>query len=165
MRLLATTAAAALLAAFPAMAQQAVPSYQGMPPDGARPGHAPGQGVSYPLSGKASNIDSADTRSAIAPTLPSPQLGPNAGPADYLRAARNSLAAGRTGEAQQSLEMAQTRLLDRSVAYDATGKPITDPAVTRIGDALRALAAGDRTRTMQIIESAMPVVAAEAPAR
>ena len=47
------------------------------------------------------------------PNLPTTLVGPNATPADYLRAAQQSLQAGRTGEAQQALEMAETRLLDR----------------------------------------------------
>ncbi len=134
----------------------------GGPPAGARPGHAPGEGVSYPLSGGASNIGPADTRSTIAPTLPTPALGPNAGPVQYLQAARASLAAGRTGEAQQSLEMAQTRLLDRSVPYDATNTPSANPAVSQISEALRALGVGDRMRAMQIIDATIPQAAAEA---
>ena len=128
----------------------------------ARPGHAPGEGVSYPLSNSSSNIGPADTRSTIAPTLPTPALGPGAGPVQYLQAARASLAAGRTGEAQQSLEMAQTRLLDRSVPYNATNAPSANPAVSQISEALRALGAGDRMRAMQIIDATIPQAAAEA---
>ncbi len=105
---------------------------QGVPPGanpetGARPGNDIGTGMSLPLGTRASNIDAADTRSQIAPNLPSPQLGPNAGAVDYLRAAQSSLAAGRTGEAQQSLEMAQTRLLDRSVPMGQTNNPNDNP--------------------------------------
>src|SRR5579862_2776832 len=75
---------------------------------GARPGHVPGIGESLPQSDKASNIGPGDTRSSIAPTLPAPAVGENATPSDYLRDARASLVAGRTGQAQQSLEMAET---------------------------------------------------------
>lgn len=127
------------------------------PATGARPGHEPGSGISYPVSPNASNIDRMDMRSTIAPTLPTPQLGANAGPAEYLLAARSSLAAGRTGEAQQALEMAQTRLLDRSVPYDATNTPSGNPAVNQITEALHALAAGDRGRTMQLIDATIPL--------
>ena len=94
-----------------------------------------------PMSTRSSNIDLRDTRSVIAPNLPSPVLGPDAGPVDYLRAAQASLQAGRTGEAQQSLEMAQTRLLDRSVPLGQTNTPSGNPAVTQVSQALRALAA------------------------
>jgi hypothetical protein len=118
--------------------------------------------VSYPLSTGASNIGPSDTRSTIAPTLPTPALGPGAGPVQYLQAARASLATGRTGEAQQSLEMAQTRLLDRSVPYNATNAPSGNPAVSQISEALRALGAGDRMRAMQIIDATIPQAAAEA---
>jgi len=138
------------------------PAAYGGPPAGARSGHAPGEGVSYPLSSSASNIGPGDTRSTIAPTLPTPALGSGAGPVQYLQAARASLAAGRTGEAQQSLEMAQTRLLDRSVPYNAVNTPSANPAVAQISEALRALGAGDRMRAMQIIDATSPQAAAEA---
>jgi len=134
----------------------------GAAPSTVRPGHAPGEGVSYPLSDRASNIGPNDTRSTIAPTLPTPALAPGAGPVQYLQAARASLAAGRTGEAQQSLEMAQTRLLDRSVPYNAVNAPSANPAVSQISEALRALGAGDRMRAMQIIDATIPQAAAEA---
>ena len=41
-------------------------------------------------------------------------------PSDYLRAAQGALAAGRIAEAQEALEMAQTRMLDRSVPLGQT---------------------------------------------
>jgi hypothetical protein len=150
------------LAGAPAFAQTSVPiTPQGVPPGvdsetGARPGNYIGTGMSMPKSTHSSNIDSGDTRSTIAPNLPTPQLGPDAGPADYLRAAQAALQAGHTGEAQQALEMAQTRLLDRSVPMMQTSNPSDNPAVTQISQALRALAAGDRMQTMQLIQSAIP---------
>lgn len=152
----------------PVFAQTSIPlNQQGVPPGanpatGARPGNEIGTGMSMPMSSHASNIDSADTRSPIAPNLPSPQLGPNAGPADYLRAAQASLEAGRTGEAQQSLEMAQTRLLDRSVPQSQTGNASDNPAVTQISQALKALASGDRAQAMQLIQSTIPMATASA---
>ncbi len=156
------------LAAAPVLAQTSVPvTPQGVPPGanpatGARPGNDIGTGMSLPMSTHASNIDAADTRSRIAPNLPSPPIGPNAGPADYLRAAQSSLQAGRTGEAQQSLEMAQTRLLDRSVPMGQTNNPTDNPAVTQISQALKALAAGDRAGAMQSIQAAIPAAMASA---
>jgi len=154
------------LAATPVLAQTGVPvTPQGVPPGtspvtGARPGNEVGTGMSMPMSTRSSNIDSRDTRSVIAPNLPSPVLGPDAGPVDYLRAAQASLQAGRTGEAQQSLEMAQTRLLDRSVPLGQTNTPSDNPAVTQVSQALRALAAHDRALTMQLIQSAIPAAMA-----
>ena len=112
-----------------------------------------------PMSNKASNILPQDSAAAVAPALPSPDLGANAGPAEYLRAARVALATGRTGEAQQAMEMAETRLLDRSTPLFQTDKPSQSPAVAKVNEALQALGAGDRARSMQLIDAALPLVA------
>lgn len=156
------------LAAAPVYAQtvstltpQGVPAGTN-PETGARPGNVVGTGMSLPMGSRASNIDQMDTHSSIAPNLPSPQVGANANVVDYLRAAQYSLQAGRTGEAQQSLEMAQTRLLDRSVPQAQTNNPSDNPVVSQISQALRALAAGDRVQTMQLIQSAIPAATAMA---
>ena len=68
----------------------------------------------------------------------------------------------RTGEAQQSLEMAQTRLLDRSTPQFQTSDPSNNPAVSQISQALKALAHGDRAQTMQLIQSTIPMATASA---
>ena len=153
--------------AVPALAQT-MSATQDVPPGinpvtGARPGNDIGTGMSMPMGSHASNIDQQDTRSTIAPNLPAPQIGEGASPVDYLRAAQSALAAGRTGEAQQALEMAQTRMLDRSVVYGQTDNPSDNPAVIQTRDALHALAAGDRAQAMQLIQSAIP--AAQASSR
>ena len=140
---------------------------QGVPPGanpetGARPGNVIGTGMSMPMGTQASNIDQADTRSTIAPNLPSPAIGEGADPASYLRAAQSALQAGRTGEAQQSLEMAETRLLDRSTPLFQTNNPSGNPAVKQISQALKALAAGDRVQCMSLIQSALPMATASA---
>jgi hypothetical protein len=132
------------------------------PATGARPGNDVGTGMSLPMGNSASNIDGRDTRSEIAPNLPSPDLGPSATPVDYLRAAQSALAAGRTGEAQQALEEAQTRLLDRSVPYGETNNPSDNPAVAQITQALHALAAGDNAQCMQLVQAAIPAAQAMA---
>ena len=119
--------------------------------------HVPADGQPAPATSTRQ-----DTRSQIAPNLPSPQVGPNASPVDYLRAAQGALSAGQTGEAQQALEEAQTRLLDRSVPYGQTNNPSDNPAVAQITQALHALAAGDRGQCMQLIQSAIPAAQAMA---
>jgi hypothetical protein len=106
-----------------------------------------------PVSTRASNITPGNTRSAIAPALPVPQVGADATPKAYLYAARDALAAGRTGEAQQSLEMAETRELARAVPPDAATMPDADPAVGQIENALHALGDGDRERALEIIDT------------
>lgn len=168
MRTLALSVVLAGLLAAPAFAQTGIPlNQQGVPPGanpatGARPGNDIGTGMSMPMGTHASNIDQADTRSPIAPNLPSPQIGANATAADYLRAAQSSLQAGKTGEAQQSLEMAETRLLDRSVPMGQTNDPSSNPAISQITQALKALASGDRAQTMQLIQSTIPMATASA---
>jgi hypothetical protein len=165
---LSVTVLAGLLA-MPALAQTNVPvTPQGVPPGanpvtGARPGNDVGTGMSMPMGSNASNIDAGSTRSTIAPNLPSPRLGPGSSAVDYLRAAQAALRAGRTGETQQALEMAQTRLLDRSVPMGQTNTPSDNPAVSQVSQALRALAAHDRAQTMQLIEAAIPAASAAAP--
>ncbi len=125
------------------------------PAGGARPGHEPGVGDSLPRSDKASNIGPGNTRSAIAPTLPPSSIGENATAHDYLVAARASLVAGRTGQAQQSLEMAETRALDRSIVADQIGVPSDSRFVARIKDALRALGNGDSAQAIAMIDLAL----------
>lgn len=145
-----------------ALAQTTTPvGPQGVPPGanpvtGARPGNDIGTGMSMPMGTNASNINPTDTTSAIAPNLPSPDIGEGASAEAYLIAARNALAAGRNGEAQQSLEMAETRLLDRSTPLFQTNTPSANPVVAQISQALQALAAGDRSQCMTLIEAAIP---------
>jgi hypothetical protein len=113
------------------------------------------QGGSQPASDQASNTGADQPASTIAPSLPAPDVEQNAPARDYLRAARTALATGRTGEAQQALEMAQTRLLDRSVPLFQTDTPSIDPAVGKIAAAIKTLGAGDRFRAMQLIDEAL----------
>ena len=144
-----------------AVAQPAMPQTpQGAPPGvnsetGARPGNEIGTGQSLPLSSNAGNIGPQDTQSVIAPNLPSPDVGENASAHDYLTAARAALLLNRSGEAQQALEMAETRALDRSVPLFQTNTPSDNPLVAEIRRALEALAAGDREQTVRLIEAAL----------
>ena len=91
----------------------------------------------------------------IAPNLPSPSLSDSASVRDYLAVARTALLRGRTGEAQQSLEMAETRALDRSVPLFQTNVPDKNPLIGEITQALNALSAGDRAATLRTIETAI----------
>jgi hypothetical protein len=150
--LLAATAILCGAAGYSALAQ--VPNISPFL-SGARPGHEVGVGDSLPRSNKASNIGAADTRTAIAPTLPPANVGENDGVSDYLRAARSSLAAGKTGEAQQELEMAETRVLDRSVAADQAATPSNSPLAARIREAREDLGNGDTQGAMEMIDRAL----------
>lgn len=117
--------------------------------------HQPGTGESGPASNRASNIDAADTRSAIAPHLPQPPVGEGATADSYLQAAQSALQAHKTGEAQQALEMAETRLLDRSTPVNAAGQPDQDAAVQQVANARKALATGDTQGASSAIQMAM----------
>ena len=104
-----------------------------------RPGHEPGVGESFPASNKASNITAADTRSPIAPRLPTPGVE-DATPAAYLNAAQTALNANQTGRAQEALERAETAMLQRSVpanmaahAGSAAGRAASEDGARRAG--------------------------------
>jgi hypothetical protein len=140
-------AALALLAPLPALAQVPTPYV--------RPGNEIGTGQSLPLSNNASNITPDDTHSAIAPRLPDPPVADNAGPMAFLHAARDSLIAGRTGEAQEALERAESRILDRAVPPSAAGVPAQSPILQQIAAARGALAQGDRQHAIQLIDQAI----------
>ncbi len=148
-----TMAIAVMLGMMGSLAAAQTPGIN--PETGARPGNEIGTGSSLPMSDKASNIAPANTTSVIAPNLPSPAIGDNASVRDYLLAARSALLLGRTGEAQQALEMAETRALDRSVPLFQTNVTIKDPLTEEIERALHALAAGDRGLAVQVIETAL----------
>lgn len=139
--------------AAPAFAQQAPVGIDAQ--TGARPGNDIGTGMSLPLSNKSSNITSQDTTSTIAPNLPAPAIGENASAKDYLAAARTAVLLGRSGEAQQALEMAETRALDRSVPLFQTNTQSRNPLIEKIRAALNALSAGDRGATVTAIEAAL----------
>jgi hypothetical protein len=90
----------------------------------------------------------------VSARLPTPPLSAEASPVDFLRAARGALAAGRNGEARSALEMAQTRLLDRSVDAGTESVPSDNLAVKQITEAIDALATNDRMACLRYIEFA-----------
>jgi hypothetical protein len=112
-------------------------------------------GGSLPLSNTPSNISSGNTTSPIAPPLPPPPLDDNAPPAAFLRAARAALLAGRTGEAQEALERAESRALDRAVRRSQADTPSAQPLVRQIAAARQSLADPDRQRSIALIDTAL----------
>jgi hypothetical protein len=125
------------------------------PATGARYGHVPGDGVSLPLSGQASNITPTNTHSVIAPTLPTPPVNPNAGAEQFLNVAKQALARHRTGEAQEALERAETRRLDIDVTRNIS--PNDDPMIAQIRAAREALGRRDIASADQQISGAMSI--------
>ena len=160
--LLACTTAAGLLAAGlgPVAAQTATPpapmSGDAMAPmsnDGARPGNDIGTGNSMPMSNSASNTSAANSKSQIAPRLPSPGIESGT-PEQFLKQAQQAIRAGRTGQAQEALERAETRALDRSTAPGQIAAS-NDPLVMDISGARKALGRGNRGEALRMIQAAM----------
>jgi hypothetical protein len=113
------------------------------------------QGGREPYSARASNIESSDTRSTIAPALPSPNIGEDGTPDQYLRAAQDALQRRQTGLAQSSMEMAETRMLDRSVMPSRANEPDMAPGIRELHQARDALGRGDLAGASQLITEAM----------
>ncbi len=126
-------------------------------PDGARPGNVIGTGQSLPRSDDAGNLNPRTTRSLLAPNLPAPPASDDL--QTLLLDARASLQAGRTGQAQEALERAETRALDRSVLRGTEHLPAASPVVSRISAALQALGAGQTGEAIRMIEAAVPEAA------
>jgi hypothetical protein len=117
--------------------------------------HQPGTGESGPASTVASNIDSADSRSAIAPHFPTPAGGDNASPERYLQDAEHALETRKTGVAQQALEMAETRLLDRSTPVGQANQPDQSPEIQKVSEARQALGHGNVSAARAAIQTAL----------
>ena len=116
--------------------------------------------LAVPLDIHASNIAPSDTRSAVAPALPTPAVGPSAPPITFLQSARLSLAGGRTGEAQEALERAETRLLDDTAPPGVAAPPgLADTRAAR-----QALAVHDRAGAAREIEAAIAALSASTAA-
>jgi hypothetical protein len=103
----------------------------------------------------ASNISESDTHGEVAPKLPSPDVGANGSAKDYLKAAAKALRGHRTGEAQQALEMAETRALESGGVTSNPDSPVSNPMVSKIDDALKALGKKDMQGARSAIHDAM----------
>jgi hypothetical protein len=113
------------------------------------------------LAGLSTAAVAQPAGSKVLTPLPSPDLPEGSRPSDYLRAAQGALAAGRAGEAESALEMAQTRMLDRSVPLGQTDNPSDNPTIGQIAQARQALAARDRAASLQAIQAAIASAAAQ----
>jgi hypothetical protein len=117
-----------------------------------RPGNEIGTGNSLPRSTTAGNINGATTHSELAPNLPAPQSDDIG---QLLAEARADLQANRTGAAQEALERAETRALDRSIPVGTERVPAQNPLVDAVGQARAALASGDIRGAIAIIDRAL----------
>ncbi len=108
-----------------------------------------------PIGNPASNIELSDTRSVIAPALPVPPVPSGSPPREFLRAAREAVRRGRSRGAQEALERAETRVLDRAVIASMGTAPDTDRIVLDIAVARRALAAHQPSVALHAIDDAL----------
>jgi len=108
-----------------------------------------------PTEAPAGNGQQPYTGSAITTGRASPTLPTYAPPTAFLEAARTALQGGRVGEAQEMLERAETRLLDRSVGLALADVPDNTRPVLDIGAARQALAVRDRPGAMHAIDDAL----------
>ncbi len=117
-----------------------------------------GAALAQPIDRPASNITPFDARSVIAPALPAPAVPSADPPSLFLIAARGAVQAGRTGEAQEALERAETRLLDRALPSPAAPLADNRPAVLAMAVARRALAVHDRQGAITAIDDALAAI-------
>ena len=72
---------------------------------------------------------------------------------------RDKLAAGHDGEAQEAMERAEARLLDRDIDPRRIGNPSRDPVIALLAQARDALTAGDRMRALELLQRAQTQLA------
>jgi hypothetical protein len=140
-RLLMTSTVVVALAAAPALADI-----------------SPVSGQAEPSSKAASNIVPSDTRSDIAPALPAPPAGEDAH--SLLMAASQDLTSHQTGAAQEALERAETRILDRSVPPSMANEPDNGRLINLIAQARTALGNNDLQSASNYVQQALQALPA-----
>jgi hypothetical protein len=85
-------------------------------------------------------------------------VDPKASPVTFLRSARSAVESNRPGEAEEALERAETRLLDRPLLPAAAQAQDQETAVLDIGVARRDLAARDLAGVLGAIDDALRVL-------
>jgi hypothetical protein len=108
-----------------------------------------------PTSTAPANVGPTDTHTLWSPQLPTPFVDPNASPAAFMKAAEAAIAAGRLGEAQEAIERAESRVLDRAVRPSKAGQPSQQKLVRQLSDARQALGAGDKAGALRLLEAAL----------
>ena len=100
---------------------------------------------------------------ALSERSPTPLLPPGDTPRLYLLAARSAVERGRSTVALESLERAETRLLDRSTPAPQAALPNVERTVLDIAVARRFVAARDRTGALRAIDDALTRVSGSEP--
>jgi len=107
--------------------------------------------LSEPHSDQAGNI--LNGSSSLANQLPAPLTGANT-VEGLLTDATRALHSGRTGEAQEALERAESLALDRSVPQSEGNNEITDPMIADIARARGALGMKDIAGALHATQAA-----------
>jgi hypothetical protein len=124
---------------------------------------SPVTGQPEPTSSVASNIVPSDTRSEVAPALPAPSAGED--PHDLLMTASQDLTSRRTGAAQEALEQAETRILDRSVPPPMANEPDNSQVINLIAQARTALANNDLQSANNYVQQALQALPGQSASR
>jgi hypothetical protein len=108
-----------------------------------------------PMSTVPTNVAPGDTHTLWSPKLPTPGVSEDAPPSAFVQAAQAAITAGRLGEAQEAIERAESRALDRSVRPSRVNDPSHQPLVQQLAQARQLLAGGDRTGAMRMLDQAL----------
>ena len=120
------------------------------------PAAAIAQGYDHgPISSQSSHTPGSAPGSAIAPRLPEPAGGDGGSPEQFLHEADRALMMHKTGLAQQALEMAETRMLDRSTVASDASTPDAEPEVRALRRAREALGRHDLREAHEAIREAL----------
>ena len=120
------------------------------------PAAAVAQGYDHgPVSDRASHTPGSAPSSEIAPRLPEPAGGDGGSPEQFMHEADRALEMHKTGLAQQALEMAETRMLDRSTVASQASMPNGEPEVRALRRAREALGRHDLREAHQAIREAL----------
>jgi hypothetical protein len=112
-------------------------------------------GGHQPTSTVPTNTGPENTRTVWSPQLPAPAVSDAAPPAAFVRAAQAAIAAGRLGEAQEAIERAESRALDRTVRPSRATVPSHQPLVQQLAQARQLLGAGDRMGALRMLDRAL----------
>ena len=115
----------------------------------------PGTGGQQPTSTVPTNTGPENTRTVWSPQLPAPAVSDEAPPAAFVQAAQAAIAAGRLGEAQEAIERAESRALDRTVRPSRANVPSHQPLVQQLAQARQLLGAGDRMGALRMLDRAL----------
>lgn len=94
--------------------------------------------------------------------LPAPAVADEAAPSEFITAARSAIAAGRSDEAMEAIERAESRVLIRSVRPSRAGVPSDQALVRLLAEARGALGQGDRAGALAMLAEVLASPALDA---